>query len=326
MPFIPLHPQMQGIFAMAARTESSTWTSARAVERIRANLPQMPSAMGKIGELVLADPTAPIELSITELAERAGASAATVTRFCRLLGYAGYLQFRVALAGELGSGDVDSDSAWQTDIAREFGPDDTPAQMLSSLLSMHARAAQETASLIDLDTLEEVATTIWSARHVDIYGVGGSASLAAELQNRLYRIGISCHTWSEPHGGLVSAVMQDAGCVAIAISVSGRTVEVVDMLTQARTSGALTVAITSARDSALARTAEVAVITAPPNQYLQPGDLSTRPSQLLVLDLLYLLVARQDFPATASRLVSTRMAVSGHRRSTLDRALGGASA
>lgn len=312
---------------MTAPTDAPTRGSVRAVERIRANLPQMPAAMGKIGELVLGDPTAPVELSITELAERAGASAATVTRFCRLLGYAGYLQFRVALAGELGSGDVASDTTWQADISREFAPDDSAAEMLNTLLGIHSRSLQDTASLIDLDVLDEVAAAIWTARHVDLYGLGSSGAMAAEVQNRLYRIGVPVHVWDEPHGGLASAVLQDASCVAIGLSVSGRTIEVVDMLTQAGAAGARTVAITSGRDSALARVADVTIVTAPPNQYLQPGDLSARPSQLLVLDLLYLLVARQDFATTASRLVSSRMAVSGHRRSALAPVpLGGASA
>jgi DNA-binding MurR/RpiR family transcriptional regulator len=305
---------MQGIFAMAAPTDAPTRGTARAVERIRANLPQMPAAMGKIGELVLGDPTAPIELSITELAERAGASAATVTRFCRLIGYAGYLQFRVALAGELGSGDSEADTSWQADISREFGPDDSASEMLATLLGMHSRSLQDTASLVDLDVLEDVAAAIWNARHVDLYGLGSSGAMAMEMQSRLYRIGVPVHVWSEPHGGLASAVLQGPDCIAVALSVSGRTIEVVDMLSQARTAGARTVAITSGRDSALARVADITIVTAPPNQYLQPGDLSARPSQLLVLDLLYLLVARQDFPVTASRLVSSRMAVSGHRR------------
>ena len=60
-----------------------------ASSRIRAALPQMPGAMAKIGTLLLADPSLPLRLSITELAERAGTSPPTVTRFCRAIGYAG---------------------------------------------------------------------------------------------------------------------------------------------------------------------------------------------------------------------------------------------
>ena len=58
----------------------------------------MSKAMTKLATLLLDEPLAPLELSITELAEQAGTSAATVTRFCRLIGYSGYVQFRVGVA------------------------------------------------------------------------------------------------------------------------------------------------------------------------------------------------------------------------------------
>lgn len=285
-----------------------------AADRIRTNLPRMSQALVKIAELVQGNPVAPIELSITELADRAGTSAATVTRFCRMLGYGGYLQFRVALAGELGT--RDAEEVWKVDLDRQFAAEDSPEHVLRTLLSTHAQSVEDTASRIDLDAVGRLAARIWECRHLDIYGVGGSAAMAAEMQNRLYRIGVPCHVWSEAHDGLASAALQDDRCVAIALSVSGRTVEVVDMLRRAAASGALAVAITSAQDAPLARVADVTVVTASPNPYLQPGDLSTRPSQLLVLDLLYLLVAQQDFSTAAARLVATRMAVSAHRRTS----------
>lgn len=285
-----------------------------AADRIRASLPQMSQAMVKIAELVLANPAAPVELSITELADRAGTSAATVTRFCRLIGYAGFVQFRVALATELGGRGSAETWTGTTDVGREFAAEDSAEHVLRSLLATHSRSIEETAHHLDLDAMADIASRIWSSRHLDIYGIGGSGSMAAELQNRLYRIGVPCHAWSEAHDGLASATLQDERSVCLALSVSGRTVEVVDMLARARDAGAHTVAITSARESPLARVADVIVQTSSPDPYLQPGDLSARPSQLLVLDLLYLLVAQQDYTTTASRLVATRIAVSGHRR------------
>ena len=46
-------------------------------------MPAMSDVMRKIARMLLADPTAPLRMSITELAGRAGTSPATVTRFCR---------------------------------------------------------------------------------------------------------------------------------------------------------------------------------------------------------------------------------------------------
>ena len=272
----------------------------------------MPSAMSRIAEVVSEHPAAPVELTITELAERAGTSPATVTRFCRALGFDGYTQFRVGVASEIGRGGADE--SWQADIGQEFGAEDEAGKVLQTLLALHIDNLESTASHLDLDVVLRVADAIAASRHVDIYGVGGSGVIAREFQARMYRIGVNAHSWSDVHEGLTSAVMQDGSSVAIGISSTGRTEETVQMLSQARSAGAFTVAITHDTDSWLAGLADVSLATAEPTPYLRPDDLSVKHSQLLVLDLLYLLVAQQTFGVATTHLAASAMAVSGHRR------------
>ena len=62
------------------------------LNRIETYQSQMPATMSKIAAVLIDDPKAPLRFSITELAERAGTSAASVTRFCRMIGYGGYSQ------------------------------------------------------------------------------------------------------------------------------------------------------------------------------------------------------------------------------------------
>ncbi|WP_344817629.1 MurR/RpiR family transcriptional regulator [Microbacterium soli] len=280
--------------------------------RIAAGRHSMPSAMSKIADVVTEHPAAPVELTITELAERAGTSAATVTRFCRALGFDGYTQFRVGVASEIGRGDADE--SWHADIGQEFGATDPPGKVLQTLVALHVNSLESTAARLDLDNVMHVADTIAVSRHVDIYGVGGSGVIAREFQARLYRIGVNAHAWSDVHDGLTSAVMQDARCVAIGVSSTGRTDETIQMLSQAGAAGAFTVAITHDVDSWLAGIADVSLASAEPSHYLRPDDLSVKHSQLLVLDLLYLLIAQRMFSAASTRLAASAMAVSAHRR------------
>ncbi len=284
----------------------------RTIRRVRSHLPQLSPAMTKIAELILADPAALLELSITDVAARAGTSAATLTRFCHLLGYSGYVQFRVGLASDLGHDDAYE--SWRGDIGREFDPQDAPGDMLRTLLNAQARALEATAALIDLEEVSRIAKTIWMCQHLDIYGISGSAEMASELRNRLYRIGVNAHTWGEVHQGLASAAILPDNSVAIAISNSGRTTETIEMLQTAKATGAFSVAITSDPTSPLARVADTCIVNATPKRYLQPDDLSAKHAQLLVLDLVYLLVAQQDYAATASRLTASRLAVITHRQ------------
>jgi DNA-binding MurR/RpiR family transcriptional regulator len=268
--------------------------------------------MAKIADFLLENPQAPLKLSIGDLARQAGTSAATVTRFCRLIGYSGYVPFRVSIATDLGRSTARD--SWKTDIGRAFGPDDSPADVLSTLINAHSRTLRETASAIDLPVMTEISHRISVSSHVDIYGVGGSAMLAEEMQARLYRIGVSTHAWSEVHAGLTSAAIQGPSTVAIGISNTGRTEETIQMLSEAGRAGALTVAISNNPLSPLAEMADLSIITSIYEQFLQPDDLSAKHGQLLVLDLLYLLIAQENFDRSTANLAASALAVAEHRR------------
>src|SRR5262245_62799794 len=97
-----------------------------ASSRIRGALALMPEGMAKVGTLLLEDPSLPLRLSITELAKRAGTSPATVTRFCRAIGYTGYPALRVGAAAEQGR--PSAHETWDSDIGRAFHRDDSRTQ------------------------------------------------------------------------------------------------------------------------------------------------------------------------------------------------------
>jgi DNA-binding MurR/RpiR family transcriptional regulator len=295
--------------ARAARTREQ---NPAVQDRIRSLLPEMPSAVARVAGYLLKHPQAPLTLSIGELAEQAGASPATVTRFCRTIGYPGYVELRVGIATDVGrSTSLDS---WAAEIGGEFGPDDSPEDVLRMLIGSHTKALREATSAMDLAVITEVSRRIALSSHVDIYGVVGSAMLADELQGRLYRIGVPAYAWSEVHSGLTSAAIQDSDTVAIGISTTGRTDETIEMLAEAGRAGAFTVAITNDPTSPLAELADRKIVTSIYDQFRQPDDLSAKHGQLLVLDLLYLLVAQENFDRSSAKLAASALAVSSHRR------------
>lgn len=298
--------------ASSPLTAVDATTTSGVINRILTQLPSMSGTMRKIATLLVEHPQAPLQMSIGELARRAGTSPATVTRFCRLIGYSGYVPFRVSIATDMGR--TSARETWKIDIGRAFGPEDSPQDVLSTLVNAHIRSLQDTASTMDLGLMKVLSARIAECRHVDIYGVGGSSMLASELQARLYRIGISSHHWAEVHAGLTSAAIQGADCVAIGVSNTGRTEETIEMLGQARRAGAFTVAISNDPKSPMVESADLRIITSVYERFLQPDDLSAKHAQLLVMDLLYLLVAQADFERTTTDLAASAVAVAGHRR------------
>lgn len=282
-------------------------TTLQVSQQVESALPQMSETMRKIARVLLSDPTAPLRMSITELAHRAGTSAATVTRFCRILGYDGYVQFRVAVATDVGRAPT------RVEIGTAFHPTDDARDVLRTLLSGHVSSLQSTAGGIDLEASTRIAHAIAHCRQVDLYGTGGSAVVAQEMEHRFFRIGVNTHAWADVHTGLASASMLGSSDVAIGISNSGETVETIEMLARAREGGALTVAITSRRNTPLEAVADECLLAAVPNQYLHPADLSTKHAQLLVLDFIYILVMQEDYAGAVAKLDVSAAAVATHR-------------
>nr|WP_053202143.1 MurR/RpiR family transcriptional regulator [Jiangella muralis] len=279
--------------------------------RIRAALPDLPAALQRVGEQVLSAPAVVARATILETAERSGTSAATVTRFCRALGLPGYADLRLAMAEETGRSSAVA--GWEIDIGREILPTDSLQEMLDLITTADLRAIQETAAQLDLTEVEKSADAIAHAGRVEVYGIGGSALVAGEMQLCLHRIGIPTWSWSDVHSGLTSAALLGPSDVAIAVSHSGATYETVEMLSAAGSRGATTVALTSYRNSALAEVADIVLTTAIHETTFRPDALAARHPQLIVLDLIYVAVAQRRYETTGVALNLTAQAVSAHR-------------
>ena len=75
----------------------------------------------------------------------------------------------------------------------------------------------------------------WSTRSsppaaIDVYGVGASAFVAMDFQQKLHRIGQVAFAWSDTHIALTSAALLQPGDVAIGISHTGVTTDTIDAL------------------------------------------------------------------------------------------------
>jgi DNA-binding MurR/RpiR family transcriptional regulator len=279
--------------------------------RVRTRLPEFTGALQRVAELVLADPAAAARATIVELAERSATSPATVTRFCRALGFEGYSDLRLGIAGETGR--AARSAGWTIDIGREIQPTDPLDRVLDQIMAADTRAMHDTAALLDLTEVERAADAIAAGGRVDIYGEGGSALVGGEMQFSLHRIGVAAWAWSDVHNGLASAAQLGTGDVALGISHSGQTGETIELVAEAGSHGATTVALTSFPRSPLAEVADIVLLTATQATTFRPDALSARHPQLVVLDLLYVAVAQRTHERAHAAFQRTARAVDGHK-------------
>jgi DNA-binding MurR/RpiR family transcriptional regulator len=277
--------------------------------RIHGLLPALSPAQVRVANEVLRDPAAVASSTIGELAARCGTSLPSVTRFCLALGLTGYAELRLALAAESGR----SSTSWERGTGAEVGPNDSLGDVLHTLLRADARALEDTVAELDVQALGEAVRAISDARRIDLYAVSGSATVAEDLRLRLHRIGRGANSWSDVHNALTSAALLGPGDVAIGLSHSGETVEVLEPLRRARSQGARTVAITNYPRSPIARAVDIVLITAARDVTFRTGGLAGRHAQMIVLDALYIGVAQRDYSLAEQAFDVTAEAVSGHR-------------
>jgi DNA-binding MurR/RpiR family transcriptional regulator len=265
-------------------------------------MPGLRPSERRIAEAFAADPAA-ANLSIADLAARCATSTTSVVRFYRRMGYAQYKDFTIDLNRALAREELATSGL--AEAPGDIDRNDSLAGIVSKVAMNETLSIADTARSLDLDALARAVEVIGAARRIDTFGVGASALVGLDLQQKLSRIGRTAINWHDSHSAWTSAATLDSGCVAVAVSHTGATVDTVEFLSIARKSGASTVAITNFRDSPLARAADVTLTTAARETKFRSGALGSRIAQLMVVDCLFTGVAQASYDESMAALRNT---------------------
>lgn len=279
--------------------------------RIRSLMPALTPAEQRVAERVCAEPSTVAGSSISALAVRCQTSETTVTRFCRAVGFTGYPALRLALATELGR--AEGGTGART-VSSDIGPGDDLEEVVEKVAWADARAVEETAQQLDVAALHRVIDAVVGASRVDIYGVGASAVVALDLQQKLHRIGRVAFAWADPHVAMTSAALLGPGDVAIGLSHSGTTQDTLDALARAARNGVTTIAVTNFPRSPLASLADHVLTTAARETTFRSGATASRLAQLTVIDCVFVGVAQRTFESSQAALEATHDTITTWRR------------
>ncbi|OKP71435.1 transcriptional regulator [Paenibacillus helianthi] len=253
-----------------------------ALEHEKSKLSQMER---KLAERILASPGEIVHMGITELAEQCGISPATITRFCKVLHFKGFPDFKVKLAAEIAHSDnspQDGGSSYQDIVAGN-----PLSVIVEAMQANHLASIRDTTSLLNLERLQSAIDLLCQARRVDLYGMATSSIVAQDFYQKLIRIGVNCTAFSDSHMQITSASSLKEGDVAFAISYSGETPETIDALSCASASGAATISLTSYGSSSLATLADIPLFSSSLEQGMRRGDMASRIAQLHIIDILF---------------------------------------
>ncbi len=250
---------------------------------IRAKQYQPTASGAELGTLsyILEHPEEVLQLSVKSLSERTFSSAATIVRLCRKLGFEGYRDLQKQLLYELAVRDQEK-SKGKSRVTEGSLSDITEKITYHNIASL-----ENSMKLIDLTVLEQAIDLICQAESVLLFGLGASLLVAQDAYLKFIRIDKRCSCCDDIHSQYVIAKNAKPSDVAIVISYSGRTEEIVRCADYLKAQGTPVIAITRFELSPISRLATCCLNVAASEEVYRNGAMSSRISQLNMIDILY---------------------------------------
>jgi len=264
-------------------------------------LDSLSPAERRVAEAVSADPRAAARLTTAQLARAAGVSEPTVVRFCRAAGFPGLNELRLALAG-----------AEAPRMHRRIAPGTPVSEAAPAVLDNAVAALAAARDALDAEAVERAALALVRAARVEIWGFGASAAVAEDLAHKLFRVCRGVVARADPHMQAMAAATLDADSVALCISHTGRTKELVETARLAARSGATVIALTAPL-SPLAMEAAVVLGAQVEEDTAIHVPMVSRLVHLALGDALAVAVALLSPPAAEERLARMKSALAGRR-------------
>ncbi|MEE0970169.1 MAG: MurR/RpiR family transcriptional regulator [Clostridia bacterium] len=252
---------------------------------IKASYEALGKSEKKIADWVLSHPDEILPISISELADKSSSSEATIVRFSKRFGFSGFQDFKISFA----------DYTETKSISANIERDDSCFDVFSKVTEEIYTALEKTKLSINRDALEKASEAISNAPKLVIFGLGNSASVALDASHKFLRAGINAYAYSDNHMQAIAASHLTNGDVAMGISHSGSSIDVVEAMKNAKAQGAVTVALTSAAKSPLAKVSDIVLSTVADETKYSILALNSRIVQLTIIDSLYFhIICKRD--------------------------------
>ena len=238
----------------------------------------------KIGDYIVRNPKKVVDMTVGELAKECGVSEASVSRFCKRIELKGFHHLKISLAREL------VDAKDDGEISGHISVDDMEGS-LRGILSNKMEELRQTVAMIDREELKKILDVINNADTVLMAAVGNTIPVAMDGAYKLNQIGIramSTPIWETELGYSYNLTDKD---VVVAISNSGESTGVIQILESAKSRGAVAISITNNARSSVAELSTYHITTATREKLFLDGYCFSRVSATMVIEIIYLLLA-----------------------------------
>jgi DNA-binding MurR/RpiR family transcriptional regulator len=236
------------------------------------------------------NPESMLRKSIKDIAKETYTSPATVVRLCKKLGCKGYKDFQNTLTYEVALFRESKEISFQT-----ITPEDSVEDIIYKVTKKNIESLETTRKLLEPKVITECVKLLETSRTVTLFGLGTSLLVARDLYLKLLRADVICNVCDDWHAQFLTAKNLKKGDLAIVISYSGLTKEMLTCTREAKANGAKVIAITRAVDSKLAAEADFVLPIAATELIHRSGAMSSRITQLNVIDVLFTAYVNRNY-------------------------------
>lgn len=244
-------------------------------------LPSLTPAEKRVAEFVLKAPHEATRMSLQRLAKRCGCGEATVVRLCRTVGVSGYAEFKRLLARQLLDPPA-KDETGEITSGRSMG------EVVESVFKLNILNLKKTLEVAAIEEYDRACDAIAKAGKICFFAIGDAMFPCSYACLRLKRIGYDCFADSDADVQVVNACNMKKSDVAIAISHSGRTKQVVEAMRIAKERGAVTICITKAGKSELTKYSDIVLYNVTTDTTVDKEVIARRVAEQAMLDAIYM--------------------------------------
>ena len=251
---------------------------------------QLTKSEQKIAQCILDNSEEIYNYSIKEFAKECNTSPASIVRFCHKLGYDGFQEFKINLIKN-----VTNSQYKENNIYEDVSVEDDIEDIINKITMINIKSIENTKTLLDRKQLEKAINSLDEAKNIYLFGVGASGLVAMDFQHKLMRINKKAFMYLDSHSQLASAVNIEKGDVAVGISHSGKTLEVLKAIMAANEKGARTISITKYGNNPVSSAADIKLWVGDIEKNLRIGAIASRIAQLTLIDILLIGLSKKNF-------------------------------
>ena len=252
--------------------------------------------------------------STRSLAEVTYTSPPTVLRLCKKLGFTGFDDFKQNFVREL---EYLDQQQGKVDFNFPFAENDSPMRVAQNIGELYEEAVKDTMQLLRYEDLHKAVLLLKYHEEIHIFSAGTAINQAESFREKMLKIGKRVVIFNNLNYQRYQACCLSERDLAMIISYSGETAQMLEIARQCKRSGTPILALTSFGENSLTCYADCKLtLSTKESIYQNLGDYASHLSMTLLLDILYSEYFRQNYQKNYTYKLERARELEQHRTST----------